>query len=166
MASNLMKCFYFIFIIISVISVHTVECVEFYVGGDKGWVASKHQQLYNDWASKNRFQVNDTLRFVYKKDSVMMVTEEEYEKCGSVHPMLFSNTGDTRIRLNRPGLFYFISGVSGHCEKGLNMIVKVLEPESPPPPPPAQQSAASTALLPLPALFVLLSSLVVHGLYA
>ncbi|KAK3024136.1 hypothetical protein RJ639_044391 [Escallonia herrerae] len=110
-----------------------VVCVEFQVGGDKGWVIppSKNSHLYNDWASKNRFKGDDTLRFEYKKDSVLVVTQEEYEKCRSSHPMFFSNNGNTVYKLDQPGLFYFISGVAGHCERGLKMIIKVLELESP-----------------------------------
>ncbi|XP_027123962.1 early nodulin-like protein 6 [Coffea arabica] len=115
--------------------------VEFDVGGNTGWVIppSKNDDLYNDWASKNRFKVNDTLIFTYKKDSVMEVTKEEYEKCRSLHPMFFSNNGNTIYALDRSGLFYFISGVSGHCERGLKMIIKVLDVESTP------QSANQTA---------------------
>lgn len=67
--------------------------------------------------------------FKYKKDSVMEVNETEYKKCNSTHPYLFSNTGNSIIKLDRSGLFYFISGASGHCEKGQRMIVKVLSLE-------------------------------------
>ncbi|KAL3512307.1 hypothetical protein ACH5RR_025024 [Cinchona calisaya] len=117
------------------ISLHSFTglSMEFQVGGDDGWVVpSKNHDHYNDWASRNRFKVNDTLKFTYKKDSVLVVTEEEYEKCRSAHPIFFSNNGDTIYTLDRSGLFYFISGVSGHCERGLKMIIKVLEIESPP----------------------------------
>ncbi|XP_034208319.1 early nodulin-like protein 1 [Prunus dulcis] len=62
----------------------------------------------------------------------MVVTKDEYEKCHSAHPIFFSNNGVTAFTLHRPGLFYFISGVSGHCERGQKMIIKVLEPASPP----------------------------------
>ncbi|XP_008244053.1 PREDICTED: mavicyanin-like [Prunus mume] len=88
--------------------------------------------MYNQWASDNRFKVNDTLHFNYTKDSVLVVTKDEYEKCHSAHPIFFSNNGVTVFTLERPGLFYFISGVSGHCERGQKMIIKVLEPASPP----------------------------------
>lgn len=73
--------------------------------------------------------------FKYSKDSVLVVTEQEYEKCRSAHPIFFSNNGDTEFKFDHPGLYYFISGVSGHCDRGLKMIVKVLDPEilSPPP---------------------------------
>ncbi|KAL3644918.1 hypothetical protein CASFOL_010098 [Castilleja foliolosa] len=122
-------------LIISVmISLHTVMCVEFRVGGDKGWAvpSAKNVQVYDDWASDNRFKVNDTLRFKYDKDSVLVVTEADYEKCRSTHPIFFYNNGDTVFTLDRPGLFYFISGVAGHCQRGVKMIVKVLDSQSPP----------------------------------
>ncbi|KAJ4830853.1 hypothetical protein Tsubulata_040370, partial [Turnera subulata] len=81
-----------------------------------GWVApKKDEQMYNEWK---------TNLFVYKKFSVLVVTEEEYKKFRSSHPFLFSNNGDTEFTLDRPGL-----GVSVHCERGQKMIIKVLEPE-------------------------------------
>lgn len=102
--------------------------------------------------------------FEYKKDSVMVVTEEEYDKCRSSHPMFFSNNGDTTFTFDRPGLFYFISGVSGHCQRGLKMIVKVLEIESPPPAAPVAFSSpkhnAASALRFAAPEFILVSSFV------
>ncbi|KAK1404320.1 Phytocyanin domain-containing protein [Heracleum sosnowskyi] len=107
---------------------------EFKVGDDNGWIvpSSNDTNFYNKWASGNRFKVTDTLRFSYKKDSVMVVSKDDYENCVSSHPKFFSNADSTIYILNKPGLFYFISGVSGHCEKGLKMIVKVLDSDSPP----------------------------------
>ncbi|RZB56563.1 hypothetical protein D0Y65_045624 [Glycine soja] len=61
-----------------------VNCTEFEVGSHDSWVVPKSKDddlMYNQWASQNRFKVNDTLLFKYEKDSVMVVTEEEYEKC-------------------------------------------------------------------------------------
>ncbi|GLU20278.1 hypothetical protein SLE2022_364860 [Rubroshorea leprosula] len=128
-------------ILFSSLQFYTASSTEFEVGGDNGWtVPSKHHDdIYNSWASKNRLKVNDTVRFKYKIDSVMVVSEEEYQKCQSSHPIFFSNNGDTVFKLDRPGFFYFISGVSSHCERGQKMIVKVLEPAAPP------QSQNSTA---------------------
>ncbi|XP_044503628.1 early nodulin-like protein 1 [Mangifera indica] len=105
--------------------------LEFQVGGTEGWVVppANDTKVYNVWASENRFQVGDIIFFKYKKDSVMEVTEKEYNKCNSTRPKFFSNTGDSAFRLDHSGSFYFISGVSGHCEKGQKMIVKVISPE-------------------------------------
>ncbi|KAK4799590.1 hypothetical protein SAY86_024955 [Trapa natans] len=115
--------------------VNFVSSAVFEVGGKDGWTIPKKSVagVYNQWASDNRFRVNDIIHFTYDKDSVMEVDEEGYEKCRSTQPLFYSNNGDTSFTLDRPGLFYFISGVSGHCERGQKMIIKVLEPQSPPP---------------------------------
>lgn len=56
----------------------------------------------------------------------MEVSVEDYKKCNSSHPNFFSNTGNTVYHLNHSGYFYFMSGVSGHCERGQRMIIKVI----------------------------------------
>ncbi|XP_047312860.1 mavicyanin-like [Impatiens glandulifera] len=101
---------------------------DFEVGDETGWIVplQNDTKFYNNWASENRFLVHDTLRFRYKKDSVMDVTEKEYKNCNSTRPISFSNTGNTVIELGHSGLFYFISGASGHCQRGQKMIVKVM----------------------------------------
>uniref|UniRef100_A0A0D9WB16 Phytocyanin domain-containing protein n=1 Tax=Leersia perrieri TaxID=77586 RepID=A0A0D9WB16_9ORYZ len=124
----------------------------FEVGGEHGWVVppSNEPGVYNQWASKNRFLVGDSVHFKYAKDSVMVVTQEDYNKCKSSHPSFFSNNGDTEVRLDRQGPFYFISGVAGHCERGQRMVIKVIGHElSPPPAPePAAPSPPSSPLTP------------------
>ncbi|KAA3475744.1 Plastocyanin-like protein [Gossypium australe] len=79
-------------------------------------------RTYNNWASTNRFIVNDTIQFTYKKESVLV----EYDKCQTSHPQFFSNNSDTDYKLDQPGL-------TGHCQRGQKMVVKVLglPPENP-----------------------------------
>ncbi|KAM0838150.1 hypothetical protein ACQ4PT_061175 [Festuca glaucescens] len=127
------------------------RATDFEVGGDAGWVVPPAGQAgtYNEWASKNRFLLGDSVHFKYKKDSVMVVTEEEYDKCASTHPIFFSNNGDTEVRLDHPGLFYFISGVTGHCQRGQKMAIKVIGPDAPPPRPPRRHRAHHTPAAPL-----------------
>lgn len=128
MASNLLLPLFFLSLSSSLL-LFPVSSVEFQVGGNEGWIVppSNDSKIYNDWASENRFQVGDSILFKYRKDSVMEVTEQDYKKCNSTHPQFFSNTGSTNFRLDHPGAFFFISGVSGHCQKGQKMIVKVME---------------------------------------
>ncbi|CAL9230255.1 unnamed protein product [Arabidopsis halleri] len=92
------------------------------------WVvpAANSSESFNDWASNKRFQVGDIIQFKYKKDSVMQVTKESYKQCNSSHPRLYSNTGKTRFMFDHSVPYYFISGTSGHCEKGQKMIVEVI----------------------------------------
>ncbi|KAJ4867504.1 early nodulin-like protein 5 [Raphanus sativus] len=131
------------------VSFYMFSCVsstELEVGGEDGWVVpnsnKSHGDMFNQWASHNRFKVGDTIRFKYKKDSVLVVSEDEYKQCKATKPQLYSNNQDTVFKLDRPGLFYFISGVSGHCEKGQKMIIKVMETESSPDsPPPSSPSS-------------------------
>ncbi|KAJ8749953.1 hypothetical protein K2173_013868 [Erythroxylum novogranatense] len=75
-----------------------------------------NSKIYNEWASENRFQVGDTIK--YWKDYVMQVGEVEYKKCNSSRPNCFSNTGSTIYRLEHPWSFYAISRDVGHCGKG------------------------------------------------
>lgn len=95
----------------------------------------------------------------------MAVTDAEYKKCNSTRPIFFSNTGNTVYRFNHSGSFYFISGVSGHCEKGQRMIVKVMSSEdsgsdggssSP------SSSSASSSLVPTERFPVAAASVLVH----
>ncbi|KAK9090228.1 hypothetical protein Sjap_023405 [Stephania japonica] len=106
--------------------------VDFDVGNTRGWEIppANDSNFYNEWASKNRFRVGDIIHFKYEKDSVMMVSEIEYKDCISSHPSFFSNNGNTQFKFDRSGLFYFISGVSGHCERGQKVIIKVMSADS------------------------------------
>ncbi|KAL8230768.1 hypothetical protein R6Q57_000562 [Mikania cordata] len=117
------------FIFLTILKVQSVH--EFKVGGNMGWTIplSNDTDRYNNWASHNRFSINDTLRFEYTNDSVLVVTREEHERCKLSNPISLFDNGDTVFELNRSGFFYFVSGVSDHCERGLKMIVKVLEAE-------------------------------------
>ncbi|KAG4912021.1 hypothetical protein JHK82_052607 [Glycine max] len=121
-----------LFVISSTLLCFSVASNEFEVGGSKGWIVppANDTNFFNDWASQNRFQAGDTIRFKYKKDSVMEVGEGDYTHCNATHPTLFSNNGNTVFKLNHSGTFYFISGASGHCEKGQKMIVRVKADES------------------------------------
>lgn len=80
----------------------------------------------------------------------MVVTEDEYKKCHSDDPIFLFNDGDSVLKLDRPGFFYFISGTAGHCERGQKMIVKVLGsssgagPASPPPDQSENQNATDS----------------------
>ncbi|XP_010525253.1 PREDICTED: early nodulin-like protein 1 [Tarenaya hassleriana] len=116
------------------------------------WVVppANSSDTFNDWASKKRFQVGDILQFKYNKDSVMEVKMEDYRNCDSSRPRRFSNTGKTRFRLDHSRAFYFISGMSGHCEKGQKLIVKVISPD-----PPTSSAPAALSVLSLPFFFLL-----------
>ncbi|WVZ19664.1 hypothetical protein V8G54_006986 [Vigna mungo] len=106
---------------------------ELLVGGkiDAWKIPSSEVDSLNQWAEKSRFRVGDYLvwKFESGKDSVLEVTREEYGNCSSSNPIKEYSDGNTKVMLERPGPFYFISGAKGHCEKGQKLVVVVISPK-------------------------------------
>ncbi|XP_077238141.1 early nodulin-like protein 14 [Tasmannia lanceolata] len=106
------------------------EATDFLVGGTtNSWkIPSSTSESLNQWAESNRFRIGDSLvwKFNDEKDSVLQVTREGYESCNVSNPMAAYKGGSVTVKLERSGPFYFISGASGHCEKGQKLIVVVL----------------------------------------
>ncbi|XP_062150966.1 early nodulin-like protein 3 [Alnus glutinosa] len=105
----------------------TSQAYNFFVGGKDGWVLHPSEK-YNHWAERNRFRVNDTLSFKYKKgsDSVLVVTKEHYYACNTTSPMQTLADGHSIFTFGRSGPFFFISGSGKNCQKGQKLIVVVL----------------------------------------
>ncbi|GLT66459.1 hypothetical protein SLA2020_388240 [Shorea laevis] len=126
---------------------------EFLVGGKAdSWTSPPSSDSLSQWAEKNRFNVGDFLIFEYnpKSDSVLQVTKEEYESCNKSNPIKEYNDPKTKVELDRPGPFYFISKAEGSCEKGQKLTVVVLSHGHHSPkhsaPLPAPESAPATQL--------------------
>lgn len=60
------------------------------------------------------------------KDSVLQVTKKDYENCNTSSPIAAYKGGNTKVKLDSSGPYYFISGAEGHCEKGQKLIIVVL----------------------------------------
>ncbi|XP_009759663.1 early nodulin-like protein 3 [Nicotiana sylvestris] len=101
----------------------------FYAGGKNGWIL-KPSESYNHWAERNRFQVNDTIVFNYKKDhdSVLIVHKDDYIKCKKDKPIHALKNGHSKFKFPKSGPFYFISGHANNCKNGQKLIVVVLSP--------------------------------------
>ncbi|OAY54877.1 early nodulin-like protein 1 [Manihot esculenta] len=99
----------------------------FYVGGRDGWVLNPSEK-YNDWAGRNRFQVNDTLIFKFKEgsDSVLLVKKDDYNTCNTNEPLKVMKSATSVFQFDRSGPFFFISGNKANCEKGQRLIIVVL----------------------------------------
>ncbi|KAL2483630.1 early nodulin-like protein 9 [Forsythia ovata] len=125
---------------------------EFKVGGPKGsWTVPTDPNVasYNEWAEMNRFQIDDTLLFVYPadKDSVLQVTKDDYTNCNTASPIVKFSDGHTVVKFNQSGPYYFISGVVDNCLKNEKLIVIVMADRSnqtvaPTPPPPSAEVPA------------------------
>lgn len=151
-----------VFYIVIVLSLQasSLQAYKFPIGGKDGWVLNPSEN-FNRWASRNRFQVNDTLcellslvyiyikkiknwsfwinfhfkfqihisaDFKYKQgsNSVLVVSKEDYYSCNTKNPLMSLTEGDSIVKLDRSGPFYFISGNADNCQKGQKLIVVVL----------------------------------------
>lgn len=109
--------------------------------------------------------------FMYQadKDSVLLVTKDDYTNCNTQAPLEKYSDGHTTFSFNHSGAFYFISGVQDNCKKNEKVAVVVMADRSgrssapspspseegvlPPSPPPAgvEAAAPSPAEAPPPA---------------
>ncbi|KAJ8419940.1 hypothetical protein Cgig2_033674 [Carnegiea gigantea] len=128
------------------------------VGGHSGWHIpdSNQTDFYNQWAQSKRFHVGDSLRklsfslfhshafifmeellnhgFQYQNDSLLVVDKYGYYHCDPSRATSTYNDGNTVIKLENPGLIYFISGSPDHCREGQRMVVDVMSHHSSPGP--------------------------------
>ncbi|XP_050219828.1 early nodulin-like protein 13 [Mercurialis annua] len=108
------------------------EAKDILIGGksDAWKVPSSEADSLNKWAESSRFRIDDSLVWKYdgQKDSVLEVSKEDYLSCNVSNPIAEYKNGNTKVKLERAGPYYFISGAEGHCVKGQKMIVTVLSP--------------------------------------
>lgn len=66
--------------------------------------------------------------FLYppSQDSVIQVTEQNYISCNLTAPLLYMKNGNSLFNITTHGVFYFTSGIPGHCEKKQKLQISVL----------------------------------------
>ncbi|KAK8588315.1 hypothetical protein V6N13_087248 [Hibiscus sabdariffa] len=96
------------------------------VGDSTGWTSLGNIDYLN-WASSNTFHVGDSLLFEYNPQfhNVMQVTHNEYQSCNGTSAIASYTSGSDSVALKRPGHFYFLCGVPGHCQAGQKVHVLV-----------------------------------------
>ncbi|XP_047333240.1 early nodulin-like protein 1 [Impatiens glandulifera] len=110
-------------------SVSLSEGREFFAGGHSdSWKIPSSPEDLSDWSGRMRFLIGDSLVWKYdpKSDSVLEVSEEDFNSCNTENPISKHDDGNTKIVLNRSGPFYFISGAEGSCQKGEKIHIRVL----------------------------------------
>lgn len=61
---------------------------------------------------------------------MLQVSKKDYETCNTSSPIAAHKDGNTKVKLERSGAYYFISGAEGHCQKGQKLIVVVMSARS------------------------------------
>ncbi|XP_028064311.1 early nodulin-like protein 1 [Camellia sinensis] len=106
------------------------EAREFLVGGKtNAWkTPSSEFESLNLWAQNSRFLIGDSLVWNYdgNKDSMVEVRKRDYITCNTSSPIIEHKDGNTNVKLDRSGPFYFINREEGHCDKGQKLIVVVM----------------------------------------
>ncbi|KAL2548208.1 early nodulin-like protein 15 [Forsythia ovata] len=68
----------------------------------------------------------ELLVFLTPNNSNIDFHQRDYVTCNTSTPIQTYNDGNTKVKLEHSGPYYFISGAEGHCEKGQKLIVVVI----------------------------------------
>ncbi|CAN6970243.1 unnamed protein product [Brassica rapa subsp. trilocularis] len=105
-------------------------CKEILVGGKHtAWkIPSSPSDSLNKWAESLRFHFLQNLVWKYdgEKDSVLQVTKDAYINCNTTNPAASYSNGDTKVKLERSGPFFFISGSKSNCVQGEKLHIVVM----------------------------------------
>ncbi|BBN00813.1 hypothetical protein MPTK1_2g02330 [Marchantia polymorpha subsp. ruderalis] len=107
------------------------EATDYNVGGGDGtWqVPAANGPDYQTWASSNTYTTGDRLMFRYDRTqhSVLRVTPQAYDSCNFTSPLETYEHDDAvlDVELEDAQMYYFICGVSGHCQAGQKFNVEV-----------------------------------------
>lgn len=61
-----------------------------------------------------------------EKDSVLQVTKDAYINCNTTNPAANYSNGDTKVKLERSGPYFFISGSKSNCVEGEKLHIVVM----------------------------------------
>ncbi|XVF32579.1 hypothetical protein REPUB_Repub17cG0094200 [Reevesia pubescens] len=101
-----------------------------WVGGFAGWTIPAGSLVdYRKWATTRNFHVGDVAVFNYNKElhNVVRVTHQNFKSCNATSPISVYSSGSDTIELTRPGHFYFICGLPGHCLSGQKVHIQVTQ---------------------------------------
>ncbi|CAI9761424.1 unnamed protein product [Fraxinus pennsylvanica] len=117
--------FFFIINVVCVLSM-AMGNVVYKVGGAAGWTNIGNVD-FKSWAASKNFHVGDTILFEYNKEfhNVVRVTHKNFNACNSTAPYETFATGADSFTIKKPGHFYFICSVPGHCEGGQKVDIRV-----------------------------------------
>ncbi|KAL1199828.1 Mavicyanin [Cardamine amara subsp. amara] len=101
------------------------------VGDSEGWNVYD-SDFYNKWSEEKQLHVGDSLLFEYDNEAndVLEISGDlEFKACDPTSPVAVHKTGHDLVRLTEPGVHYFISSKTSHCEAGLKLRVVVNFPK-------------------------------------
>ncbi|CAK7345460.1 unnamed protein product [Dovyalis caffra] len=119
------------------------------VGGDAGWIVPVNTTFYEKWAADKKFEVGDSLEFVWTSTHTAMevTTKADYDTCVKTNGIL-KQTSPATFPLTKDGTYYFICTVGPHCSLGqkVTIVVGNGNSSSPSPSMPKNHAAFSAVL--------------------
>ncbi|XP_057978150.1 early nodulin-like protein 8 [Malania oleifera] len=107
-----------------------ISSYQYKVGDLDAWgiPTSANPRVYTFWTKNHLLKIGDSLLFLYppSQDSVIQVTEQNFNACNITDPILYMNNGNSLFNITSAGDFYFTSGVPGHCFKSQKLHITVL----------------------------------------
>ncbi|XP_068326375.1 umecyanin-like [Pyrus communis] len=138
----------FVVLAAAALVIERAEAESYTVGDDLGWTNIVDSNTYSSWAANHTFKVGDTLvfQFVTGRHDVATLTKKAYDECSTTDLLGVLNQGPASYNLNETGDYYFICTISGHCNDGQKLSIKVTASPAPPPshspaPPPSDTTA-------------------------
>uniref|UniRef100_A0A0D9WVW6 Phytocyanin domain-containing protein n=1 Tax=Leersia perrieri TaxID=77586 RepID=A0A0D9WVW6_9ORYZ len=121
------------------------SAMDYTVGDGNGWTL----KYPSNWADGKSFQIGDKLGIHTRTKGNHTVTEVDgptFHACNRQGNTLNTyNSGNDTVALDKAGRRWFFCNVEDHCEKGMKLLVNVVDPNAPapasPPPPPPSSSA-------------------------
>ena len=71
-----------------------------------------------------------SLNYDSSKVSVLQMRRKGYETCNTSSPIAAYKDDNSKVKLEKSGAYYFISGDEGQCQKGQKLIVVVMSARS------------------------------------
>ncbi|XP_071929088.1 chemocyanin-like [Coffea arabica] len=96
------------------------------VGDAAGWTNIGRVD-YKTWAATKIFHVGDIILFEYNKQfhNVVRVTHKNFNSCNSTDAYATWVSGNDSFLIQRPGHYYFICNLTGRCQSGQKVDIRV-----------------------------------------
>jgi hypothetical protein len=91
------------------------------------WNYPYSRTSFANWNKGTSYVVGDSIQFVYNAEAhnVVRVNKQQYDLCNSAGALTHAD-GATVFNLGRPGRYFFMCSIPGHCEAGMKLALQVI----------------------------------------
>ncbi|CAM6021031.1 unnamed protein product [Sphagnum balticum] len=91
------------------------------------WNYPYSRTSFANWNKGTSYVVGDSIQFVYNAEAhnVVRVNKQQYDLCDSAGAVTHTD-GATVFNLERPGRYFFMCSIPGHCQAGMKLALQVI----------------------------------------